>query len=303
MLTLSQTSSQSVGLWFQVRLLVSLTKPVAVAMIVIVTALGMGLAELIPFSTTSASPSSMSLLLTSLLIGLSAAGSFALNQYYERDLDRYMVRARARALPSGRLEPSIARNFGFSLFIFPLAGLLIWSTVTCTLLTALCGAMYVWVYTPLKRTSTLSTFAGAVPGALLPLMGWYAVRSDLSVTAIFFAAFLFLWQVPHALVIALRHLEDYRAAGMRQLPVVLGERVGRQHILYSSFMTALLSLAPVLWLKFGPVYAAGTLLNQGLTCVLALAAWRHTTPSSLTSFFRFHLISLPLQLAIFLLAL
>ena len=85
---------------------------------------------------------------------------------------------------------------------------------------------YVCVYTPLKRTTTLNTLIGAVPGALPPVIGWTAVTGTLDAAAVVLFLIVFLWQVPHFLAIAWIYREDYARAGLKMLPVV--DR-GRRH--------------------------------------------------------------------------
>ena len=106
-------------------------------------------------------------------------------------------------------------------------------------LTALLGAatllLYVLVYTPLKRVTTLNTVIGAIPGAIPPVMGFTAVHNALSPDAIALFAILFFWQMPHFLAIAMLYKRDYALAGFKMLPCVDEdlEITGRQIILYA----------------------------------------------------------------------
>src|SRR5262249_4865743 len=77
---------------------------------------------------------------------------------------------------------------------------------------------YLLLYTPLKRRSRLCTLVGAFPGAAPVLMGWAAVRDDLSPEAWILYAILFLWQFPHFLAIGWIYREDYARASMRMIP-------------------------------------------------------------------------------------
>jgi protoheme IX farnesyltransferase len=90
-------------------------------------------------------------------------------------------------------------------------------TVVLTLLT---GFIYVAVYTPLKRYTTLATFIGAFPGAMPPLLGWTAARGVIEWPAVALFAILFVWQFPHFMAIAWLYRDDYAKAGIRMLPVV-----------------------------------------------------------------------------------
>jgi protoheme IX farnesyltransferase len=79
---------------------------------------------------------------------------------------------------------------------------------------------YVFVYTPLKRKTTLNTLVGAVPGAIPPVIGWTAVTDSFDTIAAVLFAVLFLWQVPHFLSIAWIYRDDYARAGFCVLPVL-----------------------------------------------------------------------------------
>src|SRR5439155_8589935 len=88
------------------------------------------------------------------------------------------------------------------------------------LVTAATAILYLFAYTPLKRRTALCTLVGAVPGALPPVAGWAAARSDVTLGAWVLFGILFLWQLPHTLSIARLYREDYARAGVRLLPVV-----------------------------------------------------------------------------------
>ena len=77
---------------------------------------------------------------------------------------------------------------------------------------------YVAIYTPLKRVTWLNTLAGAIPGALPPLMGWTAARGELSGEGWALFAILAFWQIPHFMAIAWLYREDYAQAGFVMLP-------------------------------------------------------------------------------------
>ena len=137
-------------------------------------------------------------------------------------------------------------------------------TLAVNLLTALLGAValagYIFVYTPMKRVSSLATVVGAIPGALPPLMGWTAVSDRLELGGIVLFAILFLWQLPHFLAIAWMCREDYARAGIPVLPVVEpdGRSTARQMMLYGAALLPVSLLPTVLGLT-GGTYFIGTL--------------------------------------------
>jgi protoheme IX farnesyltransferase len=178
-------------------------------------------------------------------IALLSSGIATLNQFMERDLDGLMRRTESRPLPSGRLFPIEALWFGVVLTLTAE----IYLAVSVNVLTAVLGltviAGYLFLYTPLKTRTTLSTAFGAFPGAMPPLMGWTAARGEIDVAAWVLFAILFLWQFPHFLAIAWMYREDYGRAGIRMLPVVEpdGRVTGQQIILYA-LMLVPVSLLP-----------------------------------------------------------
>ena len=233
--------------------LAELTKPGITLMVVLTAGLGFLLAE-------QESISFLLLVHTLLGTGLVSAGASALNQVIERETDALMRRTSQRPLPAGRMDPDVALFFGVALGVAGLAEL----ALAVNLLTALLGAValagYVFVYTPLKRVSSLATIIGAVPGAIPPMMGWSAVRNDLDLAAWVLFGILFFWQMPHFLAIAWLCRDDYREAGFPMLTVgdPEGLRTSRQVLLYGAVLVPV-SLMPSLLGLMGTVYFVGAL--------------------------------------------
>ena len=149
-----------------------------------------------------------------------AAGTAALNQYVERDMDAVMRRTAARPLPVGLLQPAEVLWFGVAMIVLGAAWLFLAVNALAGLLALATTALYLGLYTPLKKRTTLATLVGAFPGALPPLIGWAAARGSLSLGAWVLFAILFFWQFPHFFAIAWMYREDYARAGIKMLPVV-----------------------------------------------------------------------------------
>ncbi|HWT03720.1 MAG TPA: heme o synthase [Pyrinomonadaceae bacterium] len=191
-------------------------------------------------------------------IALLSSGIATLNQYMERDLDALMRRTMTRPLPSGKLNASEALLFGAGLTLLAE----VYLAVLVNPLTALFGlavvAGYLFMYTPLKTRTTLSTVVGAFPGAMPPLMGWTAASNEVTAGAWVLFSILFLWQFPHFLAIAWMYREDYGRAGIRMLPVVEPEgRVTGQQIVAYTLMLVPVSLLPTVLGISGRVYLYG----------------------------------------------
>jgi protoheme IX farnesyltransferase len=232
-----------------------------------------------------------------------AAGASALNQLFERNSDGYMRRTENRPLPSGRLQPMEVLVFGLTLGI---GGVLYLAVCLHQPLAALVAAftfvLYVFVYTPLKRLTTLNTLAGAVPGALPPVIGWAAVRGSLDLEVFSLFLIMFLWQVPHFLAIAWIYRDDYARAGLRMLPGLDpdGALTGRQMVRYCLALVPA-SLLPVALGLAGPIYLIGaTVLGFGFL-LAAVKFMRKSSIGQARRVLRASLIYLPALLALLLL--
>lgn len=192
---------------------------------------------------------------------LLASGAAALNQLIEREHDAKMRRTQDRPLPSGRLTPESVLIIGGACGVIGM----IYLALTVNLVTAALGAAtlgsYVFVYTPLKRITTLNTVIGAIPGGLPPLMGWTAARGEISGDGWSLFAILCFWQLPHFLAIAWMYKDEYAKAGFVMLPVVdhNGERTGRQALCHTLGLLPI-SLCPFIFHMVGPIYLAGAFL-------------------------------------------
>jgi heme o synthase len=234
-----------------------LTKARIVMLVLITTAAG--------YAIGAAHFSALTLLNTLIGTGLLAGGTNALNQYAEREHDKKMRRTRLRPLPDGRLRPLSALLFAVAISVAGavyLGVLINWVTAGLGVLT-LCT--YIFVYTPMKRASTLCTIIGAIPGAIPPMMGWTAATGSIGLGAWILFAVLFLWQMPHFMAISWIYREDYGRAGFAMLAVVdeAGRRTARQAILFSA------ALVPVTVLAYTAHIAGGIFLIGGLAAAIA----------------------------------
>jgi protoheme IX farnesyltransferase len=198
-------------------------------------------------------------------------GAGALNQYVERKYDAMMKRTERRPLPAGRVAPGEALAFGWLLSMFGILDLLIFTNYLTAALGAITFVSYLFLYTPLKRVTPLATFVGGIPGALPPVMGWTAVRNEITVESWILFAILFCWQMPHFFSLAWMYRKDYARAGFKMLSVVdeKGTRTARQVMAYC-FALIPASVVATLVGATGPAYLVGALLLGVFFLVLSL---------------------------------
>jgi protoheme IX farnesyltransferase len=233
---------------------IELTKPRITSLIMLTAAAG--------FALGSQGATNYLLLMHAMIgIGLLASGLGTLNQFMERDLDLLMRRTADRPLPTHRLQPYEALWFGLTLTIVAELYLAVFTNSLTSILGLAVVAGYLFAYTPLKTRTTFSTFVGAFPGAMPPVLGWTAARGRVDVTTLVLFAILFLWQFPHFLAIAWMYREDYGRAGICMLPVVEPDgRVTGQQIIAYTVMLVPVSLLPTVLGISGKIYFAAALI-------------------------------------------
>ncbi len=231
-------------------------------------------------------------------VALASASTGCLNQVLEADLDARMKRTARRPIPMGQVAPGAAHALGL-LWGAAGLGILAWKVngLSCGL-TAFTLVSYLLVYTPMKRFSPLSTWVGAIPGALPPVIGWTAAGGALDASAAVLFGIQFLWQMPHFLALAWLYREDYALGGYRVVSVT--DPSGAE-LAWQMGMTAALLLA-VSILPFGlglagKAYLFTALALGGIFLVLSLAAARELTALSARRVFLASLAYLPLVLS------
>ena len=230
---------------------------------------------------------------------LTAAGSGVLNQVIERKFDRLMPRTQLRPMPDGRVTPAEGIAYGVVLGL----GGVVYLILAVNILTGVLGAVtllsYLFVYTPMKRSTTLNTVMGAIAGAIPPVMGWTAVRNSVGPDAAVLFCILFFWQMPHFLAIAILYRRDYAAGGFKMLPVVDRDLfvTGRQIVLYNAALIPV-TLMPTLFHMTGIVYfVAAFVLGLGYLSFGVICASTRERVSARRLFFA-SIIYLPLLLAV-----
>ena len=168
--------------------------------------------------------------------GLLVTGSAnAINQVVEKDTDAIMKRTAKRPVASGRM--TVGEGWAFAIVtgaagVFMLGNFFNWLAAGIALFSLF---LYAFIYTPLKKVSSISVLVGAVPGALPCLIGWAAGNDALSSGGWVLFLLQFMWQFPHFWAIAWIAHKDYAKAGFKLLPSELGptKYTAIQTIIYS----------------------------------------------------------------------
>jgi protoheme IX farnesyltransferase len=259
---------------------IELTKPRLNLLVVVTSAVGFYLGS-------NGAIDAWSMVTVSIGTALVASGAAVLNQVYERDTDALMNRTRLRPLPAGRVTPTDASVFGVALAVLGTALLAVETNLVAALIALATLAIYLAVYTPLKRRTPGATLIGAVPGALPPLIGWTAAHGTASSGGWTLFAIVFLWQIPHFMAIAWMYRDDYSRARFPMLPVIEpdGRRTGRQAALYAAALLPA-SLTPALAGVAGATYlVVATMLGAALLFLAVRFALRRSDASARALFF------------------
>ena len=239
------------------------------------------------------------LILATLLGGTAAAGSAnAINCYYDRDIDERMARTRRRPLPSHKVDPDLALEFGVVLGVVSFLFLARAVNVLAALLALSAILFYVFVYTiGLKRSTPQNIVIGGAAGAVPVLVGWAAVTGRVEVPALMLFGIIFIWTPPHFWALALRFADDYQEAGVPMLPVVAGVRETRRQILLYSLVlvAATLAFAPIG--RMGAIYLASAAVLGAAFVWRAVGLWRSGTLKAAMGLFKYSISYLALLFA------
>lgn len=243
----------------------TLSKPVIVALLLVTTYSGL-------VAGSKAMPSASLTFWTLLGGALAAAGSSALNQYIDRELDKNMQRTSKRPLADGRLTAAEGLSYGLALSLISYYVMAGFVNLLAALL-SLAGIFYYVIFYSvwLKKATVQNIVIGGGAGAIPPMVGWAAATGYLGLAAWILFAIVFMWTPPHFWALAIVRMKDYEKAGVPMMPVIHGEERTRRHILvYTIELIAVTLLLPLFNLA-GTIYLVSALVLGGF---LLYAAWR-----------------------------
>lgn len=180
-----------------------------------------------------------------LCIAVGAGGAAALNMWWEADIDAGMKRTSKRPLPSGRMDPTTARDFGFALSGASVVIMGLGVNWLAAGILAFSIFYYAWIYTVwLKPRTPQNIVIGGGAGAFPPLIGWVAVTGNITLMPVLLFLIIFMWTPPHFWALALFVQIDYAKVGIPMMPVVAGEKSTRRQILIYALLLLPVTLAP-----------------------------------------------------------
>jgi protoheme IX farnesyltransferase len=203
---------------------------------------------------------------------LAAAGSSALNQYIDRELDKNMQRTAKRPLADGRLTAAEGLAYGLALSLISYYVMAGFVNLLAALLSLAGIIYYVIFYSVLLKKATVQNIViGGGAGAIPPMVGWAAATGQLGLEPWLYFAIVFFWTPPHFWALAIVRMKDYAKAGVPMMPVVQGEEKTRKLIwVYTIELVAITLLLPLFNLT-GTIYLISALVLGGF---LLYAAWR-----------------------------
>lgn len=179
------------------------------------------------------------------------AGGCILNNWYDRDIDPIMSRTQTRPTVTGTMSLSVIKALGIGTSIVGFI-ILTFTTIEAALWGAFGWFVYVVLYTMWsKRRYTINTVVGSFSGAVPPLIGWSAIDPGLQTEAVILFLIMFIWQTPHFLALAMKKMDEYKAAGIPMLPVVHGFNMTKRQIVI--YVACLLPL-PIYLASLGTVF-------------------------------------------------
>ena len=199
--------------------------------------------------------------------GLASAGSSALNHYYDRDIDPLMERTSTRPIPSGRIKPNSVLIYGLTVSVISVVyGALALNYVSAFFI-ALGIFFYVIIYTAwLKRLNSSNIVIGGFAGSAAAMAGWSAATGSMDILGFLIGFLVFVWTPSHFWCLAMKMKDEYSAAKVPMLPVLIGMEKTSKYILVNTIILLPFSLMLYAF-GMGLVYTAIAAASGGLMLV------------------------------------
>ena len=199
--------------------------------------------------------------------GLASAGSSALNHYYDRDIDPLMKRTSTRPIPSGKIKPNSVLVYGLSVSVISV----VYGALALNYLSAFFIALgiffYVIIYTAwLKRLNSSNIVIGGFAGSAASMAGWSAATGSMDILGFLIGFLVFVWTPSHFWCLAMKMKDEYSAAKVPMLPVLIGMQKTSKYILINTLILLPYSLMLYAF-GMGIVYTAIAAASGGLMLV------------------------------------
>ncbi|MDP2808861.1 MAG: heme o synthase [Rhodocyclaceae bacterium] len=200
-----------------------------------------------------------------LAVLVSSASAGAFNQYYEHDIDPLMSRTSGRVFATGEVPHGPIWLVVIGVLMVLSVGAAWIALNAWTALFVFLGAFfYAVVYTVwLKRRTWLNIVFGGLAGSWAVLAGATAADPHVGAVPLALAFVLFLWTPPHFWSLAIAFRDDYTAAGVPMLPVVVGDKRAAQTIFASTLALVAASFLPAMF-GLGAIYLTGAATGGAL---------------------------------------
>ena len=200
---------------------------------------------------------------------LASAGSSALNHYYDRDIDPKMTRTSTRPIPSGRMAASHVMIYGLAVScISVIYGFFALNPVSAFFI-AVGIFSYVIIYTAwLKRLNSSNIVIGGIAGSAAAWAGWSAATGSMDLLGFLVGFLVFVWTPSHFWCLAMKIKDEYAAANVPMLPVVIGMQKTSKYILGNTLILLPFSFTLVLIPDgLGLVYTIIAAISGGMMLV------------------------------------
>ena len=199
--------------------------------------------------------------------GLASAGSSALNHYYDRDIDPLMKRTSTRPIPSGRIKPNSVLIYGLAVSVISV----VYGALALNYLSAFFIALgiffYVIIYTAwIKRLNSSNIVIGGFAGSAASMAGWSAATGSMDILGFLIGFLVFVWTPSHFWCLAMKMKDEYSAAKVPMLPVLIGMQKTSKYILINTLILLPYSLMLYAF-GMGFVYTAIAAASGGLMLV------------------------------------
>jgi heme o synthase len=209
---------------------------------------------------------------------LSSMGASAINQFYDTNIDKLMIRTSKRPIPSGRLNANNVLIFGLSLSIISVIGA--WFTLNsmAAFMIGLGIFFYVVVYTMLlKRRSVWNIVIGGFAGSAASMAGWASTTNSIDLLGFLVGWIVFMWTPPHFWCLAIKMKEEYTKANVPMLPVIYGNQLTSKYIFINSLILIPYSLS-LYFFGLGLLYAIVAVVSGSLMTIYHYKLMKNPTP-------------------------